>query len=280
MRHLFIILCIGLHAAVPVSAQTYVRITMPSTKEFHVSNIMEPVLLEGECSSDIQSIAIEYRFTPQSNNANARALELVDTYVLRKFVPGSGTFLYRIFPSLGNLGCGTNEYTVVGMTSEGTQVLETVIVYSSFYFGEKAKPVVYLYPLKETRVGVNVRPLAGVSVSDPPLGSGWNVIAYPDGRITNLGDGKDYPYLFWESPDESLPFARQEGFIVPKNQVESFFREKLVILGLNAQEINDFVEFWIEALVDYPFYQFYFLPMSEIDRAAPLDISQIGRAHV
>lgn len=256
-----------------LAADSFIKISSPNEKESHVRNIKEPVLVEGTCSPDIQSIEIEYWFTPQSYSSNAKPLEQVDTYKLKKFKPGSGSFFYRIFPSLGNLGCGTNEYRVKGTTAKGQSVTETFTVFSSFYFGERAKPVIYLYPQTATKVFVNVKPTAGVSVSDPVLGKGWTVQAQPDGRLTNLTDGKTYPYLFWESPDDSRPFRHKDGFVVAKKQVADFFKIRLAQLGLNQKETADFIEYWTKALADYPWYHFHFLSKAEIDAAAPLEVN-------
>jgi hypothetical protein len=275
MKRLTAFAVILLLCVVSLNSQSFLRITQPATEESSVTNIMEPILVEGVCSQDVKRVEIQYRFIPTSEVRNAEAREpvLVDTYILKKYVMGSGTFFYRIFPSLGNLGCGTNEYTIVGVTDSGMHVEDKITVFSSFFFGEKAKPVIYLYPEQEMAVQVNVRPLAGVSVSYPPLEDGWSVIAHPDGKIINKVDGKVYPYLFWESPDESLPFTHQDGFLVSKDRVSLFFHEKLAVLGLIDQEIEDFLEFWTGALDDYPWYHFHFLSQDEIDHAAPLEVS-------
>jgi hypothetical protein len=274
MKRLLSVLAFAAVLAFPAAAQSFLRIELPAEDPLQVSNMMEPVLIEGVCSPDVVSVSVEYRFTPQDNEkADAQQLKLIETYQLKKFVAGSGRFLYRAFPSLGNIGCGANQFTVVGLTKSGAKVSDVATVMSYQYFGEKAKPVIYLYPTRETRVSVNVRPAGGVSVSDPPIGAGWTVTARPDGRITNLADGKDYPYLFWESPDAAPPFAYREGFVVARADLAGFFRARLAELGLNAAETADFLAYWLDALPAYPWYQFYFFDQARIDREAPLDIS-------
>jgi len=278
MKRSLIALALVALSAASVQAQGFIRITTPADDEVGIANINEPVLLEGECSPDIAAVSIRYFFTPSQDlrrGADARPLELVETYRLTKYVPGSGRFLYRIYPSLGNLGCGTNQYVVVGMDAGGRELTDEVRVMSYQYFGEKAKPVIYLYTEAESDVRVSVRPREGVSVSDPPIGSGWSVIARPDGRITNKADGKDYPYLFWESPDASPPFSYRHGFVVAKADLEPFFSRTLAALGLSPAETADFIGYWLMALADHPWYHFYFFPRERIDAEAPLEVSPV-----
>jgi len=266
----FLFAALGLHA----QSAPYLTVTsLPA--ESSVSNVRNPILLEGTCSADIVSVTVEYRFGHQDLRKDRASLvpELVESYTLKKFVPGSGQFLYRIFPSLGNLGLGTNVYTVIGKTSSGKTVSATVTIFAGEYFGERAKPVIYLYPTRETRVSVNVKPRGGVSVSDPPIGSGWTVTARPDGRITDPATGRDYPYLFWESPDDSPPFAYREGFVAARAELPAFFRDKLAALGLVDAEIADFLEYWLPVLDEYEWYQIAFVPKATLDTEAPLTVS-------
>ena len=108
-------------------------------------------------------------------------------------------------------------------------------------------------------------------ITIPEIGDGWNVSATPDSQITDLGTGEVYDYLFWEAEyyDMNKPV---EGFVVEREELETFFQEKLSFLGLSDREIADFNEFWLEQLVDYPFYKISFIPQDELDRVFPLTI--------
>ena len=51
-----------------------------------------------------------------------------------------------------------------------------------------------------------------------------------------------------------------------------FFDEKLNILWLNEKEIQDFKEFWLEKMKDFPFYFIRFYWNEEMDFSAPISI--------
>ena len=138
---------------------------------------------------------------------------------------------------------------------------------------EKAKPVVYLYPTKEEEVGVKVAPIGGFSKTDPDYGNGWVVRATPEGVITNLADGKRYPYLFWEGGKEGVVETPKQGFVVAKDAVAETLDEKLALFGLNEQERSDFLEFWVPKLSRAPYYFLTFISRSEIDRVSPMRVS-------
>lgn len=137
---------------------------------------------------------------------------------------------------------------------------------------EMGKPVVYLYPTKTTDVTVKVNPTGGFTKTEPAYGNGWQVKAEPNGNLYNYQDKKNYPYLFWEG--YSLNYAMSnEGFVVAKNDVNKFLREKLAIQGLNEKEINDFMEFWLPRMQSDPYYFVTFVPQAEFDKMAPLTVS-------
>lgn len=139
---------------------------------------------------------------------------------------------------------------------------------------ECGKPVLYLYPERPTTVSVRVFPSEGVRISDPDYGNGWKVRATPTGLLTDLRDGKTYDSLFWEGSSD-IPYRMpKEGFVVDRNQLNSFFDEKLTELGLRGKEVTDFKEFWIPKMQDdpSPFFFVTFLSRDFIDRVAPLRI--------
>lgn len=137
---------------------------------------------------------------------------------------------------------------------------------------ECGKPVIYLYPERETKVSVKVEPQGGMSYSDPEYGNGWNVVAKPNGELTEIKSGKSFPYLFWEGRG-GLYEAPEKGWVVPQSQVEITIDEKLGAYGLNTQEIADFKEFWLPRMQDAPYYFISFLGTSEMNRLAPLTIT-------
>jgi hypothetical protein len=137
---------------------------------------------------------------------------------------------------------------------------------------EMGKPVIYLYPTKTADVSVKVNPTGGFIKTEPVYGNGWQVKAEPNGNLYNYQDKKNYPYLFWEGYALNYQISN-EGFVVAKNEVNKFLREKLAIQGLNAKEINDFMEFWLARMQSDPYYFVTFLPQAEFDKMAPLTVS-------
>ena len=138
---------------------------------------------------------------------------------------------------------------------------------------ECGKPVIYLYPKKETKISVSLDLKGGLRYSDPPYGNGWTVIASSDGELLNLGDDKKYPYLFWEGKGVGIYKRPSRGFVISRNNVYKFLVDKLTKLGFNKKEIADFIEFWEPRMKDSPYYFVTFLTTKGMDRIAPLKIS-------
>ena len=141
--------------------------------------------------------------------------------------------------------------------------------------GGCGKPVIYLYPKRTENVSVRVEPNDGITFSDPSYGSGWSVVAHPSGRLINISDGKQYPYLFWEGNAHSLYPSDESGFVVEKANLESFFDGVLAKLGLSVREASDFKAFWVSRMLNEnkPYYFVTFLPKRVIDEMAPLHIA-------
>lgn len=149
------------------------------------------------------------------------------------------------------------------------------IKFENIAFGplaECGKPVIYLYPEQTEKVAVKVEPRGGLTYSDPDYNGGWEVLATPQGQLTELSSGQNYPYLFWEGYG-GIYQQPQKGFVIKQNQVHDFLLEKLAQLGLNAQETADFIEFWEPRMQNSPYYFVTFLGNNEMNRLAPLTIS-------
>ena len=137
---------------------------------------------------------------------------------------------------------------------------------------ECGKPVIYLYPEQTTDVSVTVEPKGGMTVSDPFYNGGWQVKAEPNGQLTELKSGKQYPYLFWEGTGD-LYQAPEKGFMVKRENVSREIPEKLKQLGLNQNEIKDFMEFWHPRMQAKPYYFVTFLGTQQMNQLAPLTVS-------
>ena len=107
-----------------------------------------------------------------------------------------------------------------------------------------AKPVIYLYPREEIRVSVNLDYAGRLTAAYPTYGTGWDVIASPDGTLTDLETGREYYCLFWEGiTDAEYDFS--SGFCVPGEETEKFLEDALARLGLTDREANEFIIYWL-----------------------------------
>ena len=108
------------------------------------------------------------------------------------------------------------------------------------------KPVIYLYPEQETDVHVELELTESeLNTTYPKYDNGWDVTAYPDGMLLNKADGSHHKYLFWDAVNCRTRFDFSKGFCVAGSDTESFLKEKLTYMGLNEQEMNEFIVYWL-----------------------------------
>lgn len=105
------------------------------------------------------------------------------------------------------------------------------------------KPIIYIYPTRETNVTVSYPQYKRFDVSYPEYKGLWSVIAKPDGTLVDA-NGRQYYALYWEHTDK-LNLNFDEGFIVEGKNTATFLEEKLEILGLNEKERNEFIIYWL-----------------------------------
>ena len=138
-----------------------------------------------------------------------------------------------------------------------------------------AKPAIYLYPTTEQQIKVNLDFKGKLGTTYPKLNSGWTVTAKPNGEITNLADARKFNYLFWEGTYD-FPLSHSNypsGFIVSKKELEKFLIEKLSYIGLNNNELNDFIVYWLPRLEKNEYNLIYFFINDNIDNCAFLNVT-------
>jgi hypothetical protein len=114
------------------------------------------------------------------------------------------------------------------------------------------KPVIYIYPEKDTTVSVKLNYDGEIIHSYPEYpDSGWTVKAQADGTLWDK-DGKSYYALFWEGKPDAELFAK-DGFVVKGSETAAFLEEKLAYLGLNRREANEFIMYWLPRMESYPY---------------------------
>ena len=135
------------------------------------------------------------------------------------------------------------------------------------------KPVIYLYPEQETDVHVELE-LSGADLSTtyPKYNNGWDITAYPDGTLLNKADGTHHRYLFWDAVNCRTRFDFSKGFCVAGSDTESFLREKLAYMGLNENEMNEFIVYWLP-LMEHNAYNLISFQGDAYTDSAKLDIS-------
>lgn len=106
------------------------------------------------------------------------------------------------------------------------------------------KPVIYLYPTSEQSVSVKLDYNGELTCTYPEYKDGWNVIAEPDGTLTNVGDKRKYSYLYWEGISKNQ-WDMSKGFVVKGEDTEEFLQEKLEYMGLTPREYNEFIVYWL-----------------------------------
>ena len=120
------------------------------------------------------------------------------------------------------------------------------VIFTQLGFG---KPVIYLYPEQETDVHVELELTESeLYTTYPKYNDGWDVTAYPDGTLVNKADGTHHRYLFWDSVNCRTRFDYSKGFCVPGSDTERFLKEKLTYMGLNEEEMNEFIIYWLPKL--------------------------------
>lgn len=110
------------------------------------------------------------------------------------------------------------------------------------------KPVIYLYPEKETECSVKVNFDGKLTCTYPEHGEyGWqNFKAYPDGTLI-FDDGKEYYCLYWEGICAMTPDF-SEGFCIKGSETAAFLENILSEIGLSAREANEFIIYWLPLL--------------------------------
>ena len=132
------------------------------------------------------------------------------------------------------------------------------------------KPLIYLYPTKKTNVSVKLSNPSDISFSYPKYNTGWNVTAYPNGKI--IFNNREYYGLYWEGLNHTVS-VREDGFVVKGEDVTKFLEEKLSLLGLNERESNEFIIYWLDKLEGNKYNYIRFESDSEIDEYMKLEVN-------
>lgn len=132
------------------------------------------------------------------------------------------------------------------------------------------KPNIYVYPKDKIQLTVTLGfPIGGeIVTSIPEYGDGWDVSVEPSGLIDNY-----FSYLFYESRQPYV-WQTNEGWIIKRVELESFFRKNMTDFGFHGQEIQDFIDYWIPRFKNFEYYSIYPQTSEIIDDVIELSFSK------
>lgn len=135
------------------------------------------------------------------------------------------------------------------------------------------KPIIYIYPEKETTVQVSLGYPEKLSCVYPKYDAekGWEVIAKLNGDLVDTKTGRNLYCLYWEG-NQKLEYKFKDGFVVAGEDSAKFLEEKLAILGLNEREANEFIIYWLPKLEANKYNLIRFETAEEIEEYMPLNI--------
>lgn len=134
------------------------------------------------------------------------------------------------------------------------------------------KPIIYLYPTKETDITVKLGNQELITHSYPKYDNEWNVIANSNGDLVDLKTNRKLYALYYENKS-NVNFNTSDGFIVEGKDTIKFLEEKLEILGLNEKESEEFIIYWLPKLESNKYNYIRFATMNEINENMPLEIN-------
>jgi len=105
------------------------------------------------------------------------------------------------------------------------------------------KPVIYLYPIEETKVSVKLDLDGSLTCTYPTYNDGWTVTAHPDGTLTDA-NGREYYCLYWEG-ETYAQYDLSRGFCVKGEDTAAFLENVLAKIGLTEREANEFIIYWL-----------------------------------
>ncbi|HSX40704.1 MAG TPA: SdrD B-like domain-containing protein [Candidatus Saccharimonadales bacterium] len=150
------------------------------------------------------------------------------------------------------VGCeqGELDYTSSGLPDKCSRLAKQYPVCDNVPTGYYCigKPVIYLYPTKDTLVNVKLDIPGTVTVSDPkyPDATGWqNVLAHPDGTLDY--QNKTYHELYYET-SVSKSIVPQTGILVATGDLKQKLTSITSKLGLLPAEQQEFLEYWLPKL--------------------------------
>jgi len=145
------------------------------------------------------------------------------------------------------------------------------------------KPVIYCYSDISQYFDLTLNTKGKLTFAYPPLNANqsWSM-NLENNELIDAKSAEKYPYLFWESEQEGVDFARQNGnkdkneinaSIVSKAKIVAFLDSTLTTLGFNSKEKTDFITYWGPRMQNANFYMIQFLQDNECEQIASYEIN-------
>lgn len=137
------------------------------------------------------------------------------------------------------------------------------------------KPVIYLYPTEKKAIDIKLDLKGELLTTFPKYEQSWDVIAEPNGQIFDKKTNRYYSSLFWDGTIDfpSAHYKYDDGFIVSKDNLTEFLIKKLDHIGLNNQETNEFIQYWLPILERNKYNFIHFLVNEECNEIATLNVN-------
>lgn len=136
------------------------------------------------------------------------------------------------------------------------------------------KPIIYLYPTKDTIVTVKLVNSENLIFTYPKYKSYWKVLASSNGTLFDEETNRSYYGLYWEGINHKSSI-KNDGFVVKGEDTVKFLEEKLALLGLNEREANEFIVYWLPKLEVNKYNYIRFETLEEINEYMPLIIDPV-----
>jgi hypothetical protein len=214
----------------------------------------------GEASLTLHFNAINFRNIPSGYQTMIyySVNEFVDTLVLDSLFSANirvsaKKTVFKFWAGPGYEEVITDSVLIENQTDNKAQV--HFIPWSTMI--EVDKPVIYLQSPYKVDFSIRVNPSNAFTFTYPVYVDSWKGTLDTSGQMTI--NGKEYPYLFWDSKQEFIPGKHTNGYRISRQEVISFLEGQLSNAGLNYREKTDFITYWGPRLMKYEhvFLQFY-----------------------
>lgn len=136
------------------------------------------------------------------------------------------------------------------------------------------KSILYFYPKEDTELVVKLKHKDLITSFYPQYIDGWHILAKPNGDLIDLSTNRKLYSLYYESKQNYNFKVQDTGFVVKDSDIISFLEDKLLLLGLNEKETEEFIIYWLPKLQKNKYNYIRFATDDEINNNMPLELSQ------